>query len=106
MLANRAQRVVAVIGLGIALLAGWQALDRWTARTVGGSTDGGWFNYAPNNGVVFTPDPSASPLQTNSWLRLAAQLAFVAAWVLPSLWLLTDRTDRAPAPTAQRETTG
>jgi hypothetical protein len=96
MLENRGQRVVVVIGLGLALLLGWQALDRWTASSMGGGTDGGWFNYAPNNGAIFTPDPFGSQLQTNVGLRLAVQLCFIAVWVLASLWLLTDRPERTP----------
>ena len=24
---------------------------------LGGGADGGWFNYAPNNGVIFSPEP-------------------------------------------------
>jgi hypothetical protein len=106
MLANRAQRVVAVIGLGLALLLGWQALDRWTASSMGGGTDGGWFNYAPNNGVIYSPDPFGSQLQTNDVLRLAVQLAFIAVWVLASLWLLTDRPRRGPESAADPETPG
>ena len=87
MLEKRAQRVVAVIGLGVALWLGWSALDRWTATNAGG----GWFNYAPNSGVIFSPDMGQSALQSNVGLRLGVQLGFIAVWVLASLWLLADR---------------
>src|SRR5690606_7170564 len=35
------------------LLAGGIVLN--SAWFLGGGADGGWFNYAPNNGVVFSP---------------------------------------------------
>lgn len=81
---NRAQQVVAVIALGVALSLGWLALDM---ATVGGP--GGWVNYSPNAGIIYSSSPSA--LQTNAGLRLIVQLIFVAVWVLGSLWLLRDR---------------
>ena len=33
---------------------------------LGGAPDGGWFNYAPNSGVVFSPDATASTSGTSA----------------------------------------
>ena len=77
---NRSQRVVVVAAWGAALIVVWNCLERspWN--------DYGWVNFAPNSGSVFVSGPL-----NNIWLRLAVQLLLVVVWIVPSLWLLSDR---------------
>lgn len=86
---NVHQRVVLVVAYGLVVYLAWRWLDLRSARLDG---DGGWFNYAPNSGVVFVP---GSALQRNETLRVIVQACFVALWAVPSLYLL--RTTRGAA---------
>jgi hypothetical protein len=78
---NHSQRVVLVVGLGAALLA----LRSWIIHrydVIGGS-EGAWFNYAPNSGVVGGPTFGRSPGST-----FALTLVLAAVWIAASLWIL------------------
>jgi len=79
---NRAQRVVIVVAWGVLLLYVWEwiQMSPWS--------NGGWYNYAPNSGVMF----NGSALQTNPGLRMFGQLVVVLVWLVPRLWLLSDRS--------------
>ncbi len=55
----------------------------------------GWFNYAPNSGVVFT----GAGVDTASILRqVAVWIGLVALWAAACLFVLRDK--RAPAETS------
>ena len=79
---NRAQRIVLVIALGLALaFIGFYIDGRGGART------GGWFGYAPQTSVLMADRQSFSPLlSTIVWLGL------VGGWALASLRILASRT--------------
>ncbi len=84
---STAQRAVVAVGWAgvVWALWVWVISDGWTYTF---SENDGWFNYAPNSGVVFSGDVP-SPLLTNPTLRLALQLVFVLVWALPSFWLFS-----------------
>lgn len=74
---TRAQRVVVVVALGLAL--GIVASYLTTLRT---ST--GWYAYAPLSGQTLQPEGAGEP----GWLRLLIWLAAVSLWTLASLRVL------------------
>lgn len=82
---NPVQRIVLLVAWGASLVVGWNRLERSSWN------DYGMFNSAPNSGEVFSSAPLA-----DVWLRLAVQLLLVVMWLIPGLWLLSDRrrTDR------------
>lgn len=81
-----AQRVVVVVAWAGVL---W-ALSTWVFRDGLQYTFGdneGWYNYAPNSGVVFSG--SGPPWwMTNPTARMLADLLVVVLWAVPSFWLL------------------
>jgi len=90
---NRAQRIVLVIALGIALVAIALTLnlvmtDRYLAS--------GWFAYAPNTGVTFSPSQTDDYFVVVSDRSIMEQgavwLVAVGTWTLASLWLLRSRS--------------
>jgi hypothetical protein len=86
---NLGQRVVLVVAtfFGFGLAA--QAVD--AARTAD-ATDGGWFNYAPNSGVVFSPS-NAMP-----WWEHALPYAIaLVLWTALAFWLVRARPEPAEA---------
>ncbi len=87
---NRSQRIAVVAAWGAALIVVSNCLERspWN--------DYGWVNFAPNSGVVF----SSAPL-SNVWLRLVLQLLLVVVWIVPSLWLLSDRPASSTSDSAE-----
>lgn len=100
---STAQRAVVSVGWAGVLYSvwGWFLSDGWNFTF--GPNDG-WFNYAPNSGVVFSGG-GPSLLITNPTLRAVVQLVFVLVWALASFWLfsVTLRPDDelgavAPAP--------
>ena len=89
---NGGQRVVLCVALGAVMVVLGFALQAAFWSRGGG---GGWFNYAPNNGVVFTydgVDRGAIAGQAAMWLGL------VVAWTGLSLLALRSRTGRSSAP--------
>lgn len=76
---NRAQRVVLVIGWGLILATVAAALS---AELAPASMEDGWFNYAPNEGIL-TGYPDGA-----NWGRAATWLGAVALWTVGSLLLL------------------
>ena len=76
---NRAQRIVVVIGLGVALgfFGGWV--------TALGSVSGafGWTGYAPLRVATFGPESGLHP-----WVRLVIWLALTVVWAGTSIILL------------------
>lgn len=83
---NRAQRAVIVVAWGAVLFVLWEWIEG------GAWANDGWFNYAPNSGVVF----SGSVFQTNPALRLIGQVVSIGLWAAPSVWLLSDRRSLPP----------
>lgn len=49
---NNAQRALSVGAFGAGCVVAANATNKWLNHR---NADGGWFNYAPDNGVVFTP---------------------------------------------------
>jgi hypothetical protein len=83
---NGAQRIVIVVGLGVALYA----LGEWLTA-LGSNLPYGWVAYAPVSGQ-FGPDG------LHPWVRLLIWLALIALWVISSVRLLgmeiSDTSDR------------
>jgi hypothetical protein len=76
---NLGQRIVLVVAsfFGFGLLA-----DATLAAIAEQTYEGGWFNYAPSSGLVFSPSGA-------SWgTTLFVCGFFLAAWTAVALWLL------------------
>lgn len=82
---NRGQRVVVVVGFGLALSAVGLWLTQWNAGV-------GWVGYAPMSEAPFSPVVGVHP-----WVRLGIWLALTAVWTGTSVWLLrsADRSKSA-----------
>lgn len=72
------QRVVLVVAWGAAAAVAAITLNRLLA-----DNDGGWFAYAPNTGVEFTPSRTST-----IWREALVWVGAVVCWTGPSLWLL------------------
>jgi heme/copper-type cytochrome/quinol oxidase subunit 1 len=81
---GRAQRVVVVVALGLALGIVASYLTSLGTRT-------GWYAYAPLSGQVFEPKGIGEP----GWLRLIIWLAAISVWALASLRVLQQSPDHA-----------
>jgi len=89
---NRGQRVVVVVGLGVALyfLGGW-------VTTRGTPLQFGWVAYAPLSNTYNTPVGLGG---LHPWVRLVIWLVFTFVWVVASVLLLRSRPaekDTGPA---------
>jgi hypothetical protein len=73
------QRWIAVVALGACCWVTASTLNTWLDWR---HIDGGWFNYAPNNGVVF------SPASGNPWRSLGVWIAAILLWFGLSYLLL------------------
>jgi hypothetical protein len=74
---SHSQRVVASIGLGLLLFVVASALGGWAIN----SGPDGWFNYAPNNGVIFGGSVGVN------WWEALTWAAAVGLWTAASLML-------------------
>jgi hypothetical protein len=92
---NGGQKAVVCIALAAGLLVVGFALGAllWD----GPAAEGGWFNYAPNNGVVFSEDPSSD---TDVVPQAAMWLALVGIWAGLSVLVLRPRAARERTPSA------
>lgn len=79
------QRWIAIVALGAACWATASAVNAWLDQR---NTEGGWFNYAPNNGAVFSPAPG-SP-----WRGLVVWLVAVLVWFGASYLMLRRAQER------------
>lgn len=79
---NIAQRVVIVIALAAALLV----FGLWLTHL--GSERVGWFGYAPLRSI-----PPVARGGIPGWARMLIWLALVAAWAVPSFFLLRSKRD-------------
>ena len=74
------QRIVIVVALGFAMrVLQWWLLEDHDLRD-------GWFNYAPNSGLAYSPANRFSPVVFG-----LGSLALLAAWCVASVWLLAMR---------------
>lgn len=81
---NRGQRIVIVVGLGVALYfaGGW-------ITTRGSGAQYGWVAYAPLSNTYNTPNLGGF----HPWVRLVIWLVLIAVWVMASAFLLRSRSD-------------
>ena len=77
---NQGQRIVVVIGLGVAL----GTLGEWVTNANNGAF--GWVGYAPLSRATFVPDSGLEP-----WARLLIWLVLTVLWTAFSVWLLRSR---------------
>lgn len=77
----RQQRTVIVVAAGLSLAVIATAVNRLLAHS-----DGGWFAYAPNTGVAFSPSSTS-----DVWREAGVWLAAIAIWAGLSLWLFRRR---------------
>jgi hypothetical protein len=81
---NGPQRIIIVIGMGIALyLFGNWLIGSWQ----GGSF--GWVSYEPLSQATPPPEVILHP-----WVRLLIWLALTVVWAIVSLWMLSTRKSR------------
>jgi hypothetical protein len=82
---NRGQRVVLVVGLGVALyfFGGW-----FTTRGTGAQH--GWVAYAPLSNTYNTPNVFGG---FHPWVRLVIWLLLILVWVVASVALLRTTRD-------------
>jgi hypothetical protein len=80
---NQRQRIVVVIGLGVALgaVGGW--VTSWGEHVFG------WTGYAPLSTATFGPGSGL-----HSWARFLIWVGLTALWTASSAWLL--RTSAQP----------
>jgi heme/copper-type cytochrome/quinol oxidase subunit 1 len=81
---GKAQRVVVVVALGLALGIVASYLTSLGTRT-------GWYAYAPLSGQSFQSQGIGEP----AWLRLIIWLAVVGLWALISLRILRQSSGQA-----------
>lgn len=80
---SSAQRKVLVVALGVVAVVGAVTVN----QLMSSPTDGGWFAYAPNTSVTFSPSDDSQTLR-----QAAVWLVAVLVWAAPSFWLLRDRS--------------
>ena len=83
---NRGQRIITVVGLGVAVYVSGEWLT-----SLGSRLPAGWVAYAPLEST-----PTVGGL--HSWVRLVIWLALIAAWTASSVALL--RTSHRQPPTS------
>jgi hypothetical protein len=86
---NSGQKVIVCVALGAALVVlGFGARALWWEPN-----QSGWYNYAPNSGVVFT----GAGVETASILRqVAVWIGLVLLWAAACLFVLRDSGTRRP----------
>ena len=80
---SMAQRVVAVIGLGAAMVVAW---SWWHLGEFSQPAD--WFAYVPDSSTMDTYYVVAQ----RRWEHLAVPLGLVVLWTVASIWLLAPRS--------------
>ena len=98
---STAQRVVIVVAWAGVLQAIWTWL-RTDGFDYAFGNDGGWFNYAPNSGIVFSPGGGPPWSVTTPTATVLIEIAFVVLWLVTSFWLLGVRP-KPDAPEAPAE---
>jgi hypothetical protein len=79
---SRAQRVVVIIGLGLA----FNAFGQWL-MTLGSRADFGWVAYAPLSNSVSVLGGGLHP-----WVRFAIWLILILLWTAAAVLLLSERS--------------
>jgi hypothetical protein len=92
---NSGQKVIVCVALGAAVVVlGFGARALWWEPN-----QSGWYNYAPNSGVVFT----GAGVDTASILRqVAVWIALVVAWAAACLFVVRDKAAPPEAATEAR----
>lgn len=80
---SKAQRVVVVIALGLALVAIGTYL-----MTLGTGTAFGWYAYSPLTSTVRIPEAGLA-----RWLRLIIWLALIGVWTVTAIRVLRQPAD-------------
>jgi hypothetical protein len=81
---NSGQKVIVCVALGaVTVVVGLAA-----RALVWSDAAGGWFNYAPNNGVVFSEDPLH---QSDVAGQAAMWIGLVVLWTAACLFVLRTR---------------
>jgi hypothetical protein len=80
---GKAQRVIVVVALGLALgvLGGY-------LTSLGGGPASGWYAYSPLTSAAFAPNGLPG------WLRLIIWLALIGLWTAASLKVLRPRPEK------------
>jgi hypothetical protein len=82
---NGGQKAIVCVAVGaVVVVLGFAARALWWETP----TDG-WFNYAPNNGVIFT---SGEPDRGSILTQVAVWIGLVVLWAAVCLLVLRDRT--------------
>mgnify|MGYP001226538160 CR=1 FL=1 len=86
---NDRQRIVLVIALGLAIAL---IVYTWDA-TIWSNRDGDWFAFAPNTGVLVSPELAAGrPDRSIDIVRSGVMwLGGVVVWAVVSYWILRQR---------------
>ncbi len=96
---NGGQKVIVCVAIGAVMVVLGFAARAWWWETPG--SGGGWFNYAPNNGVIYTfdgPDGQSILTQALIWIGL------VLVWAAACLFILRTKreiNDESPPPTGE-----
>ena len=72
---NSGQKVIVCVAIGAVMVVLGFAARAWWWETPG--SGGGWFNYAPNNGVIYTfdgPDGQSILTQALIWIGLVVRV--------------------------------
>lgn len=75
------QRIILVVAWGAIMAIAAVTVNRLLAHE-----DGGWFAYAPNTGVAFSPGGTSA-----IWRECLVWVGAVALWVGPSYWIVRAR---------------
>jgi hypothetical protein len=84
---GRAQRVVLVVALGLALGTAGSYLV-----SLGGGVRSGWYAYSPLTSSLYAPSTGLP-----AWLRLVIWLGLIALWALASIRVMRPSSGRAVA---------
>ena len=78
---NVPQRIVIVVGLGLALLVFGDWAMTWGTH----SADFGWVGYAPLTNAIYAPG------RLHPWVRMVIWLVLIAVWMVASVFVLRAR---------------
>ncbi|HKY14584.1 MAG TPA: hypothetical protein VJM33_06630 [Microthrixaceae bacterium] len=80
---NHSQRTVVVVALGVVIAAAVNGVNHSVELT------GGWFNYAPNSGLLFDQDAVLN--NNHFWPETLWWLLGALVWAGLSVWIYRDR---------------
>ncbi len=94
---NSGQKAIVCVAIGAVMVVLGFAARAWWWETPG--SGGGWFNYAPNSGVIYTfdgPDGRSILTQAAIWIGLVIVWAAACLFVLRTKGAAAD--ELAPTP--------